>query len=144
MPEQDGKRIPARRIGRDGPLTGVLSLGSWHTYDRMAFSETVAMLRIAVDAGITLFDVGVYGLPSLPPVFTDVLFSAAVRAAGIARDEYLLSAKLWLEEYPAQSFRDQLDNALMRAAPSTPIWSSSATSARTTPTLSRSSWTWPG
>jgi L-glyceraldehyde 3-phosphate reductase len=107
--------IPQRRIGRDGPHTGVLSLGSWHTYDRMDFREAVTLLRTAVDAGITLFDVAVYGFPGSPPVFTDVLFSALVRAAGLRREDYLLSAKLWLEGYPAQSLRAQLENALFRA-----------------------------
>ncbi len=107
--------IPQRRIGRDGPRTGVLSLGSWHTYDRMDFREAVSLLRTAVDAGITLFDVGVYGLPGSPPVFTDVLFSAMVRAAGLRRDDYLLSAKLWLDGYPEHSLRSQLENAFFRA-----------------------------
>ncbi|MFD6069372.1 aldo/keto reductase [Amycolatopsis lurida] len=107
--------IPQRRIGRDGPLTGVLSLGSWHTYDRMDFREAVNLVRTAVDSGITLFDVGVYGFPGATPVFTDVLFSAMVRAAGLKREEYLLSAKLWLEGYPEHNLRDQLDNALFRA-----------------------------
>ncbi|MFJ7214493.1 aldo/keto reductase [Amycolatopsis sp. NPDC098790] len=108
-------RIPQRRIGRDGPLTGVLSLGSWHTYDRMDFREAVSLLHTAVDAGISLFDVGVYGLPGSPPVFTDVLFSAMVRAAGLRREDYLLSAKLWLEGYPEHSLRSQLENAFFRA-----------------------------
>ncbi|AIG77114.1 Hypothetical protein AJAP_21280 [Amycolatopsis japonica] len=107
--------IPQRRIGRDGPLTGVLSLGSWHTYDRMDFREAVDLVRTAVDSGITLFDVGVYGFPGATPVFTDVLFSAMVRAAGLRREDYLLSAKLWLEGYPEHNLRDQLDNALFRA-----------------------------
>ncbi|WP_414938729.1 aldo/keto reductase [Amycolatopsis sp. cmx-11-51] len=107
--------IPQRRIGRDGPLTGVLSLGSWHTYDRMDFREAVNLVRTAVDSGITLFDVGVYGFPGATPVYTDVLFSAMVRAAGIKREDYLLSAKLWLEGYPEHNLRDQLDNALFRA-----------------------------
>ncbi|WP_439380112.1 aldo/keto reductase [Amycolatopsis lexingtonensis] len=108
-------RIPQRRIGRDGPVTGVLSLGSWHTYDRMDFREAVSLLQTAIDAGITLFDVGVYGLPGAPPVFTDVLFSAMVRAAGLRREDYLLSAKLWLEGYPEHSLRAQLENAFFRA-----------------------------
>ncbi|WP_066950843.1 aldo/keto reductase [Microtetraspora fusca] len=107
--------VPRRRIGTHGPEASVLSLGSWHTYDRMDFRDAVDMVRHAVDLGINLFDVGVYGFPGHPPVFTDVLFSAIVRAAGIARDEYLLSAKLWLEPYPELSLRAQLDNALFRA-----------------------------
>ncbi|NRQ36390.1 aldo/keto reductase [Nonomuraea sp. NN258] len=107
--------IPRRRIGRDGPETGVLALGSWHTYDRMHFHDAVDMIREAVDAGIDLFDVGVYGFPGMPPVFTDVIFSALVRAAGLRREDYLLSSKLWLEGYPQQSLRAQLENALFRA-----------------------------
>ncbi|MFI6924277.1 aldo/keto reductase [Nonomuraea spiralis] len=107
--------IPRRRIGRNGPETGVLALGSWHTYDRMDFHDAVTMIREAVDHGIDLFDVGVYGFPGMPPVFTDVIFSALVRAAGLRREDYLLSSKLWLEGYPEHSLRDQLENALFRA-----------------------------
>ncbi|WP_211658993.1 aldo/keto reductase [Phytoactinopolyspora halophila] len=108
-------RIPQRRIGRTDLEAGVLSLGSWHTYDRMDFPDAVAMLREAVDSGINLFDVGVYGLPGGPRSFTDIIFSAMVRGAGLRRDEYLLSAKLWLEGYPERSFRTQLEDALVRA-----------------------------
>ncbi|MFI9593226.1 aldo/keto reductase [Nonomuraea sp. NPDC052265] len=107
--------IPRRRIGRNGPETGVLALGSWHTYDRMDFHDAVTMIREAVERGIDLFDVGVYGFPGMPPVFTDVIFSALVRAAGLRREDYLLSSKLWLEGYPEHSLRDQLHNALFRA-----------------------------
>ncbi|WP_380282709.1 aldo/keto reductase [Kitasatospora purpeofusca] len=107
--------VPRRRLGTAGPEVSALSLGSWHTYDRMDFGDAVAMVRHAVDLGINLFDVAVYGIPGQPPVFTDVLFSAIVRAGGLARADYLLSAKLWLEPYPQLSLRDQLANALLRA-----------------------------
>ncbi len=106
---------PAPLTRRRRAEASVLSLGSWHTYDRMDFGDAVAMVRHAADSGINLFDVAVYGIPGVhPPVFTDVLFSAIVRAAGIARDDYLLSTKLWLEGYPEHSLRDQLANALFR------------------------------
>ncbi|MBD0670416.1 aldo/keto reductase [Streptomyces sp. CBMA156] len=107
--------VPRRRLGTAGPEASVLSLGSWHTYDRMDFADAVAMVRHAVDLGVNLFDVAVYGLPGGPPVFTDVLFSAIVRAAGLAREDYLLSAKLWLEPYPGLPLREQLRGALFRA-----------------------------
>jgi len=108
-------RIPQRRVGNEGPMASVVSLGSWHIYDRMEFGESVAMIREAVDRGVNLFDVGVYGILGVtPPTFTDVLFSAIVRAAGLRREDYLLSEKLWLEGYPEQSLRAQLDNALFR------------------------------
>ncbi|ACZ90187.1 aldo/keto reductase [Streptosporangium roseum] len=108
------KVVPLRRVGTHGPDVSVLSLGSWHTYDRMNFEDAVAMVSHAVELGVNLFDVGVYGIPGQPPVFTDVLFSAIVRAAGIDRDDYLLSSKLWLEPYPEQSLREQLERALFR------------------------------
>lgn len=108
--------LPRRRIGTTGPAASVLSLGSWHIYDRMDFSDSVDMVREAVDRGVNMFDVGVYGLRGQqPPVFTDVLFSAVIRAAGIERGQYLLSSKLWLEGYPEQSLKAQLEHALLRA-----------------------------
>jgi L-glyceraldehyde 3-phosphate reductase len=106
--------IPRRPIGTSGLEASLFSLGSWHTYDRMEFGDAVAMVREAVDRGVNLFDVGVYSFPGMPPVFTDVLFSAIVRAAGLKRDEWMLSSKLWLEGYDRRGFRQQLENALFR------------------------------
>lgn len=107
--------VPHRRIGTSELETSVFALGSWHVYDRMHFEDTVALLRTAIDSGINLFDVGVYAAPGFPPAFTDVLFSAAIRAAGVSRDQYLLSEKLWLEGWDAeQGFRPQLEGALFR------------------------------
>ncbi|MBN9178677.1 MAG: aldo/keto reductase [Microbacterium sp.] len=106
--------IPRRPLGTSGLETSVFALGSWHTYDRMDFAEAVTMVRGAVDAGVNLFDVGVYSFPGAPPVFTDVLFSAIIRAAGVRRDEWMLSSKLWLEGYGDDGFRPQLENALFR------------------------------
>ncbi|MBL3701019.1 aldo/keto reductase [Leucobacter luti] len=107
--------VPRRRIGTSELETSVFALGSWHIYDRMHFEDSVRLVRTAIDRGITLFDVGVYSMPGSPPAFTDVLFSAIIRAAGVARDEYLLSEKLWLEGWDEQTgFRSQLDAALFR------------------------------
>jgi aryl-alcohol dehydrogenase-like predicted oxidoreductase len=103
-----------REIGRSGIRSSLFSLGSWHTYDRMDFADAVAMLREAVDRGVNLFDVGVYSASGMPPVFTDIIFAGMVRAAGLRRDEWLLSSKLWLESFGADGFRPQLENALMR------------------------------
>ncbi|MDR2321765.1 MAG: aldo/keto reductase [Microbacterium sp.] len=106
--------LPQREIGTSGIPASLFSLGSWHTYDRMDFGDATAMLREAVDRGVNLFDVGVYTGPGMPPAFTDVIFSAMVRAAGLRRDEWLLSSKLWLEAFGADGFRPQLENALFR------------------------------
>ena len=106
--------LPRRGIGTSGIPASLFSLGSWHTYDRMDFGDATAMLREAVDRGVNLFDVGVYTGPGMPPAFTDVIFSAMVRAAGLRRDEWLLSSKLWLEAFGPEGFRPQLENALFR------------------------------
>ncbi|QIK62600.1 aldo/keto reductase [Leucobacter viscericola] len=107
--------VPRRRIGQSALEASVFALGSWHVYDRMHFEDAVALVRTAVERGINLFDVGVYGVPEGPPAFTDVLFSAIVRAAGIRRSDYLLSEKLWLEGWDHDAgFRPQLERALFR------------------------------
>lgn len=107
--------IPRHLIGTSKLEASVFALGSWHVYDRMHFEDIVELLRSAMDRGINLFDVGVYGVPTAAPVFTDVLFAAAVRAAGIRRDQYLLSEKLWTEDWDDDAgFRPQLERALFR------------------------------
>lgn len=108
--------VPQQALGDTGLSLPLLSMGSWHIYDRMDFGLAVRMIRQAVDAGINMFDVGVYGTPDTqPPPLTDILFSAIVRAAGLQRHDYLLSEKLWLEGFdPDKGFRPQLENALFR------------------------------
>lgn len=107
--------IPRRPIGTSGLHASVLSLGSWHTYDRMDFADAVDMVSFAVEHGVNLFDVGVYGFRGMqPPAFTDVLFSAIVRAARLQREDFLLSEKLWLEGFGDDGFRPQLEHALFR------------------------------
>lgn len=107
--------LPRHRIGTSELETSIFALGSWHVYDRMHFEDTVELLRTAVDLGVNLFDVGVYGVHGMAPAFTDVLFAAAIRAAGIPREQYLLSEKLWIEGWDdAAGFRPQLERALFR------------------------------
>lgn len=92
-----------------------LSLGSWHTWGRLPFAQSVALLRHAADAGITMFDVGVYGPhDAAPPAVSDVLFGAILREAGLARAEVVLSVKLWLELWGPRGLGPQLETALRR------------------------------
>ncbi|MFF1483610.1 aldo/keto reductase [Streptomyces sp. NPDC058319] len=106
--------LPRRRIGSSDLEVSQLSLGSWHTFDRMDFADAVAMVRHALDQGVNLFDVGVYGMPGMPPVFTDVLWGAIMRAVGVPRADYLASVKLWIEGFGAEGFAPQLENAFLR------------------------------
>lgn len=106
--------LARRPLGASGLTVPLFSLGSWHTYDRMDFRDAVVLVETAIARGADLFDVGVYSAPGMPPVFTDVLFSAIVRAAGLARDDWMLSSKLWLEGHSERGFTPQLENALFR------------------------------
>lgn len=106
--------VPRRPLGTSGIDTSQFSLGSWHTYDRMDFADAVAMVSEAHAHGVTLFDVGAYSGPGRPPVFTDVIFSAIVRAAGLRREDWQLSSKIWLDDYRPGTLRGQLTNALFR------------------------------
>lgn len=106
--------VPRRPLGDTGIEVSALALGSWHTYDRMDFEAAVELVGTAIERGINLFDVGVYGFPGqLPPAITDVLFSAIIRGTGVSRDQYLLSEKVWTDAYD-DGFRAQLERALFR------------------------------
>lgn len=92
-----------------------LALGSWHTWDRLPFAQSVALLRHAAAAGITLFDVGVYGPhDAAPPAVSDVLFGAILRESGLGRSDVVLSVKLWLELWGDGGLGPQLETALRR------------------------------
>jgi aryl-alcohol dehydrogenase-like predicted oxidoreductase len=76
----------------------------------------VAMVHRAVDLDAGFFDVAYYNTgPHAENSRTDVLFGNALRASGIARDEVVLCGKLWLWDWPNQSFRAQLTESLERA-----------------------------
>ncbi|MBM7773772.1 aryl-alcohol dehydrogenase-like predicted oxidoreductase [Actinokineospora baliensis] len=108
-------RIPVRPLGPGGPDVSLFGLGSWNTWDRMEFDDAVALLRRALEAGVTLFDVAHYNMgPHAEQARTDIIFGEVVRAAGVARDEYHLCGKLWLWEYPTTSFEQQMTTSLER------------------------------
>ncbi|RFS82519.1 aldo/keto reductase [Actinomadura spongiicola] len=109
------ERVPRRRLGVHGPEVPLLSLGSWNTWDRMDRDDAAELVRLAVDRGVDMFDVAHYNFgPHAENAVTDVLFGQAVRDAGIAREDYLLCGKLWLWEYPASSFAEQIKVSLGR------------------------------
>ncbi len=108
--------VPTRTLGPGGPEVPVFALGSWNTWDRMEPEDAVALIRRAHEVGAAFFDVAHYDMgPHAENARTDLLFGEAVRAAGLAREDYLLCGKLWLWEYPRASFAAQLDVSLARA-----------------------------
>lgn len=111
----DDIAMPVRQLGPQGPTTSVFGLGSWNTWDRMTFDDAVSLVRMAVDAGVTLFDVAHYNMgPHAEGATTDVIFGEAVRAAGLDRSAYKLCGKLWMWEYPQTGFDEQMTESLDR------------------------------
>lgn len=108
-------RVPTRRLGPGGPEVPVFALGSWNIWDRMEPEERVALIRRAAEVGSAFFDVAYYNMgPHAEASRTDLLFGEAIRAAGLARDDYRLCGKLWLWEYPQTGFAEQMDVSLER------------------------------
>lgn len=111
-----GIDVPKRQLGRKGPLVPAFALGSWNTWDRMSPDEAVTMVRRAVEVGAAFFDVAYYNMgPHEEHSRTDILFGEAIRAAGVARQDYQVCGKLWLWEYPKLNFRQQIETSLERA-----------------------------
>jgi aryl-alcohol dehydrogenase-like predicted oxidoreductase len=106
--------VPRRPLGQSQIDVPAFALGSWHTYDRMDFDDVVDVLGLALDQGLNLFDVAYYGWKGLrPPAVTDLIWSAAIRALGVARDAILVSQKVWTDSYD-RGFRGQLEHDLTR------------------------------
>jgi aryl-alcohol dehydrogenase-like predicted oxidoreductase len=78
--------------------------------EALPFERFVDLLVASVKAGIRSFDIGNYnGMPGREGgSHADVILRAAIEAAGLRRDEYLLEQKIWTWHYPVESLRDQI------------------------------------
>lgn len=107
-----------RPLGRSGIEVSALSLGSWRTYERMTREQGVAVMRAAMDAGITFLDDARYddetGAAPLPTGYSEVVFGELFRAAGWRRAEVVVANKLWWEWWPEQTAAEELDASLGR------------------------------
>ncbi|MDR1825080.1 MAG: aldo/keto reductase [Bifidobacteriaceae bacterium] len=106
-----------RTLGNSQLQVSVLSLGSAHIYDRLTMDEVVALLQAAIAAGINWFDVGYYTSetnPERPVSTTDFRFARGIELAGIKREQYYQTSKLWYGG-KRPTFKAQLAQALPRA-----------------------------
>ncbi|MDR3359651.1 MAG: aldo/keto reductase [Bifidobacteriaceae bacterium] len=106
-----------RALGGTGLKVSALSLGSYHIYDRLSIDDAAELLRAACDAGINWFDVGHYTSAAHPETrvsTTDIRFGWAKDLAGVKREDYVHTEKLWYGG-PRPSFKAQFAESLPRA-----------------------------
>ena len=107
-----------RPLGSAGMQVSPLSLGSWRTYDRLPVETGAAIMSAALDEGINFFDDARYddetGTAPMRTGYSEVLFGELFRAAGIRRDEAVVTNKLWWEFWPRQGAAAELDASLDR------------------------------
>lgn len=110
--------VPRSITGPSGVEVSALAFGSWNTWDRADFDTVLATLRLAVDSGVTTFDVGIYGGGETPnDTDTEMVFARAIAELGVPRDSIQLAVKGWLPD-PRNAFvpslESQLDTMLVR------------------------------
>lgn len=87
-----------------------ISLGSWNTFSRLKFEDGMELVKKALDLGINFFDVGYYW----DKPHTEIIFGRILQVLAPPRESCVIAEKLWLWDYPAQSFKTQLQQALVR------------------------------
>lgn len=93
-------KVETRTSGPSGLEVSTIALGSWNTWDRATLAEVVETVDLATSAGVTLFDIGIYGYSLEHPSEndTDIKLARAMQELGLARDRYQIAAKGWLPE----------------------------------------------
>jgi L-glyceraldehyde 3-phosphate reductase len=103
-------------VGFPKPVSA-LAIGSWRTFEKMEFEDIVAVLEACFDAGINFLDDCRYGTAVGVPMgipTNEVIVGRALKATGRPRDSYFIADKLWWDQYPQRSLREQLLKALER------------------------------
>jgi aryl-alcohol dehydrogenase-like predicted oxidoreductase len=110
--------VPVVPLGGSGLSVSRMALGSWKTYERMSRADATAVMRAALDAGITFLDDARYdddtGTAPLRTGYSEVVFGEVFRAAGVDRAEVVVANKLWWEFWPGESPARELAGSLDR------------------------------
>ncbi|NEM91096.1 aldo/keto reductase [Galbitalea soli] len=109
-----------------GQPISAISIGSWQTFERIPFRDTVEIIAAAFDSGINLIDTARYGgapdhvdtdalsypIPAGSP-HCEVIVGRALQESGRDRSEYLISDKVWFDSYPETTLAQQVDDSLL-------------------------------
>jgi aryl-alcohol dehydrogenase-like predicted oxidoreductase len=110
--------LPHRPLGLSGIEVSLFALGSWRTFERIPRDQGLAVMRAAMEAGITFLDDARYndetGNAPIPTGYSEILFGELFREAGWIRDEVVVSNKLWWEFWPEQDAAAELEGSLGR------------------------------
>lgn len=92
-----------------------LALGSWHIFNRITLEEGAALVRKALDLGITLFDVGDYWDHEIS---NESRFREIVNRLGLARSDYRIGIKVFTNSVSsrAQLVKGSLDRLGIESA----------------------------
>ncbi|MEI9850279.1 MAG: aldo/keto reductase [Sphingomonas sp.] len=90
------------------PPIPIMSMGSWHIFNRISTEQGVELIRTAIDLGINYFDIAPYwDTPN-----NEENFAAILRRLGLPRDAYTLAIKLWQWDLAEATLGDHLDRSL--------------------------------
>lgn len=107
-----------RPLGASGLEVSALCLGSWLTFEVIDREDAFAVIRHALDSGVTFFDDARYddhtGRAPIPTGWSEVLFGELFRQTGHPRDAIVMANKLWFEFFPEESVEAELDGSLER------------------------------
>jgi L-glyceraldehyde 3-phosphate reductase len=110
--------VPVVPLGGSGIQVSRMALGSWRTFERMSRDDGVAVLRAALEAGITFLDDARYddetGSAPMPSGYSEVVFGELFRAAGWPRADAVVANKLWWEFWPGESAAQEIRGSLRR------------------------------
>jgi aryl-alcohol dehydrogenase-like predicted oxidoreductase len=105
----NGSNLMNYSVLADGGRISKLSLGSWHIFSRLSFADSAALVKRALDQGITLFDVGDYWDHELS---NEERFRDVIRHLGIGRDHFQVAVKVFTNS--AESRKDLVQGSLRR------------------------------
>ena len=75
---------------KDRKPSDVLVLGSWHVYNRLTLDEGIALVKGAMERGITHFDVVDYWDCG---ILTTIRFKEIMKVLGVPREKYVIGVK---------------------------------------------------